>query len=84
MVAVKQLASNKPKEEQAIHFEFYTALPDMQVSKLIVKEEHSETSPPAVSNTIQTIKTKRVTQPEDLERDLAYFIENNKEMRKKS
>src|SRR3990167_2707059 len=32
VVKVKQLVTNKEETEPAIHFEFYTALPDMQVT----------------------------------------------------
>lgn len=49
---VKKIASNKPDATPPIHFEFYTALPHMQVKLPDAAKEEDESTPPSANPVI--------------------------------
>ena len=66
MTQVKQLAANKPAAEPAIHFEFYTALPNMQVSR--AEPLVQTATPPSIA--------PKVVSAKDVEQALSQQIKN--------
>jgi cell division protein FtsN len=68
IIKVQQIAANKNDNDQQIHFEFYTALPNMQVSvaDLSARDDRSAPKVVAVKKTVNTA----IINADQLEREL--------------
>lgn len=75
----KQMASNQEQNEKQIHFEFYTALPNMQMKvseSLDVAEKAPATMKAHVGKPIRQAQNKTIFNADDLEKELSTHIKS--------
>ena len=84
VVKVKQLAIKKPAEEPQIHFEFYTALPDMQMTAPEPEQSEGDIALKKEALRSHVAANALFASSEELEHDLSEQLKRSKKPKKEN